>query len=256
MKVTNILSLGAALALTTATSSAAISVISTGTGGTGTTANSWTVSFDATGADKLVVVVSGEHGFNNNAGQVNTLEYDGVALTAVPGAYRTALTGGTDTLYNGIFYLDNPVTTSGLISVSAETRGVVTAFALTGTAAGAGNGAISLVGTRSVDLATSGSDSLVIASFGVGGNGNTGSTTGVTADAPLTTVSNLTEGSNWDGHTTGQGLAPGAGTNSYSFTGGNESGGFVVAAEFLPIPEPSSLALLGVAGLAFLRRRR
>ena len=38
-------------------------------------------TFNASGSDKLVVVLTGEHGFNNDTGDVTSVTYDGVALT-------------------------------------------------------------------------------------------------------------------------------------------------------------------------------
>jgi hypothetical protein len=189
-----------------------------------------TGTFDASGSDKLVVVVTGEHGHNNNAGACSSITYDGVLLTEA--VNRNAITGGTDTLYNDIWYLDAPAAGVGEIIANVSSRGNVTVFALSGTAAGVGAIAISDSHERSVDLTTTGNGSLVISSFGLGGGGNTGSVAGVSADAPLIQTSAISNG-NWDGHVTGYAIVPTIGTNTYSFTGGNTSGSVVIAAEFL-----------------------
>ncbi len=218
--------------------------------------NSPDMVFDASGADKLVVVVTGQHGFNNNAGKVNSLTYDGVAL--IPASYRTAVTASTDTLYHGIFYLDNPATSAGVILASVENRGHMVAFLLTGTADGVGATAMSANGTRTVDLTTTAANSFVMFAQGLGGAGNFGDTRSVTADSG-TILSSERDASNWTGHViAGQAIAT-PGTNTFAFTGGNVAGGMVAAVEFLEattIPEPTSTALLGLAGLALLRRRR
>ena len=68
---------------------------------------------DAFGLDKLVVVLTGEHGFNNDQGNVTSVTYDGVDL--VQAINRDAQENGTDTIYNDIWYLDNPATSTGSI---------------------------------------------------------------------------------------------------------------------------------------------
>jgi hypothetical protein len=213
-------------ALLTGTSSAQITV--DGTAFWQATNSPVTGNFDASGSDKLVVVLTGEHGFNNDQGTVNSVTYDGVALTPV--IQRDAQVNETDTLFNHIWILDNPATSTGEIVADVVTRANVTVFGLSGTTAGAGATAISENNTRSVDLATSRNDSIVIASFGMGGAANSGNTGNVTVDEPLIFVSEQNTRS-WNGHVTGYAM-PGFGTTTYSFTGGNESGGYVIAAEF------------------------
>ncbi|MFT6794476.1 MAG: hypothetical protein ACJAR1_002486 [Rubritalea sp.] len=214
------------------------------------------LTLDASGADKLVVVMSGQHGFNNNAGEVSSLTYDGVALTAA--SYRTAVTAGTDTLYHGIFYLDNPLTSAGVISATVQNRGHMAVFLLTGTADGAGAQVVSANGTRTADLTTTGANSMVFFSQGLGGAGNNGNTAGMTADSG-TLLTAQKDASNWTGQLVANQTIAAAGTNTFAFTGGNVAGGMVVATEFLEatvIPEPSTTALLGLGGLALILRRR
>jgi len=256
MKLNKITTLAtvAGLTLATGTASAAITVI---TSELATYDRSATPShtLDASGADKLVIVMTGQHGFNNNSGKVNFLRYDGVDLTAA--SYRTAVTNGSDTLYHGIFYLDNPATSTGLITSSVENRGHMAVFLLTGTLDGAGAQVVSANGTRTADLTTTAANSMVFFAQGLGGAGNNGNTDGMTADSGdlLTTQK---DGSNWTGQLVASQTIAAPGTNTFAFSGGNVVGGMVVATEFLadPIPEPSSAALLGLAGLALIRRRR
>ena len=58
-------------------------------------------TFNAAGASKLVVVVGSEHGFNNGAGDVTTVKYNGIDL--IP-AVESKVDRGTAE----IWYLDNP----------------------------------------------------------------------------------------------------------------------------------------------------
>ena len=200
------------------------------------------MTFDASGSDKLVVVMTGEHGFNQSAnGDGGDVTYDGVLMTQL--VDRDAIKPSedppidVDDTWNDIWYLDNPgeVHTNGLISAAATSRGSMTVFALSGTAPGAGNWVIGTRDTRSAELSTSATGSIVIASFGTGGAGNTADVQNVTADAPLTQTSSTKNGGgrNWDGHVTGYAVVDSVGPGTYSFTGGNEDGAHVIAAEFL-----------------------
>jgi hypothetical protein len=197
----------------------------------------FTGTFDASKSDKLVVILTGEHGFNNDQGKVNSVSYDGVALTPV--IQRNAQVTSTDTVYNHIWILDNPATSTGLVAVNVVNRGNVTVLGLSGTLPGAGATAISPNGTRAVNLTSTASNSLVIASFGMGGAGNTADTQNVSVDPPLTFVSAQKNGNNWDGHVTGYAKVPNMGTGTYSFTGGNVAGAYVIAAEFLAAEAPA-----------------
>ena len=213
-------------------------------------------TFDASGSDKLVIVITGEHGFNNTSGQANDITYDGVSLTKLTD--RDPVTAGTDTLYGDIWYLDNPgaVHTAGAISANCTTRGNVTAIGLSGTEPGAGATLVdSGLDSRSGTINTTGTDSIVLAAWNIGGAGNTAGLSGIVTDAALTEVSRQENGSNWDGHVVGYENGVNAGAQTYTWTGGNQAGAFVNAAEFLAIPEPST-TLLGALGALFLLRRR
>ncbi len=195
-------------------------------------------------------------GFNNTNGAVNALTYDGVALTQA--AYRAPVAAPADILFHGIYYLDDPTTSTGTINVQASTRASVSAFLLTGTADGHGASAIGSTGSRSVSLTTTQNDSMVISSFAVGGNGNTGNTDGIDTVAPLTEISAIKHPSNWQGHVVGNQTLAAPVTETFEFSGGDASGGFVIAAEFTAevVPEPSSILLVTIAGLTGLYRRR
>jgi hypothetical protein len=191
-------------------------------------------TFNASGSDKLVVIVTGEHGFNNDQGNCNSVTYDGVLLTRL--IDRNPLASTTDTLYNDIWYLDKPAGSTGLLALNTTTRGNVTAYALSGTMPGAGATVIGAPNSRTANLTTTGANSLVIVSWGLGGAGNTAGLSGVGVNPPLTETSKQENGSNWDGHVTGYAFVANAGTGTYSFTGGNSSGAHVIAAEFLSEP--------------------
>ena len=199
-------------------------------------------TFDASRSDKLVIVATGEHGFNNATGNLNSLTYDGVPL--IKAIDRDAQFASTDTIYADIWYLDNPgiFHTNGLIEVSAENRGNITAIGLSGTLEGVGNVGVTPTDTRSIDLQTT-AESIVIASFSMGGAGNTANVNNVTSDAPLTQIAALKTGSNWDGQVVGYENNTAAGNQTYSFTGGNTDGSLVIAAEFLLGPPPPMLTL-------------
>jgi hypothetical protein len=216
-----------------------------------------TTSIDGTGADKLVVFVTGEHGFNNTNGQSNDVTYNGVSLTEV--VNRDPVASGTDTLFGSIWYMDSPVAGVQTLFADNTSRGNMYAFMLSGTAAGVGDSGFSGSDTRSLDLTTV-ANSLVLGAFNIGGGGNSAALAGITGDAPFDTQHGGQEnGSNWDGHYLASHNGTTAGTIAYSFTGGNATGAFVSAIEILdaaPIPEPSSTALLGLGGLALIFRRR
>ena len=196
-------------------------------------------TFDASNSDKLVVIVTGEHGFpNNTGGNCFSVTYDGAPLTRVVDRNPVS---GSDITYNDIWYLDYPSTTAGQISATVTSRGNMTVFGLSGTADGVGNTVIGPANSNSADLLTS-AGSVVIASYGMGGNGNSADYNSVDANAPLTETSALGNGS-WDGHVTGYALAVAAGNATYSFNDTSATGAHVIAAEFLLGPPPPELTV-------------
>jgi hypothetical protein len=196
-------------------------------------------TFNAFGSSKLVVVLTGEHGNPGWVGDATSVTYDGVPLIkavnrdAVPGPNPPPNTGSTDQLFGDIWYLDNPTTSTGAISITASTRAVVTAFALSGTKAGVGNTVISGPDSKSVNLTTTAANSIVIASHNMGGNGNTANVGSVNTVSPLIETSAISQGSSWNGHVTGYAIVATPGSATYSFTGGNLAGTHTLAAEFL-----------------------
>ncbi|NCG12764.1 MAG: hypothetical protein GWP38_05400 [Planctomycetia bacterium] len=200
--------------------------------GIGLNAVTGLAGFDAAGADKLVVTVGTEHGFNNGEGYVFEVRYSGVILTEVV-QEDAGVNNGTA----AIFYLDNPGPIgSGTIEVSASSPngGIGAAYALSGTTAGYGASNTSTGNTvTSVTLTTSGENSLLIAALENSGNPN-GSGTAV-ANVPMTSVASGFWGSQWGSHASGylQVATPDMVTPTFSTNIGANFSINVVAAEFL-----------------------
>ena len=191
-------------------------------------------SFNASGSDKLVVVVSGEHNFGGNyTGNVTGITYNGQTLIkAVEESPSDPATGGHGQTTSDIWYLDNPGSFAGPGTIDVSFNGnnwVVTAIGLSGTEDGVGATA-HVSGAASVNLATTAANSLVIANIGMGGQGNTADAN-VLPNAPLTKISGLKIGSNWASHTVGYApiAAPGPQTFSFNTT---KTDVVTIAAEF------------------------
>jgi hypothetical protein len=182
-------------------------------------------TYNASGSDKLVVVVTGEHNFGGNlSGDVTSVTYDGISLTKAVEVSPTAPSLQTT---SDLWYLDDPgsVHSAGIVAIEVVGNGnnyVHTAIGLSGTAPGFG-AAASAVGTSSVDLITSSSSSFVISWVGMGGSGNTASPLpGVMANSPAgaITIDGREAGANYGGHAVArsEGLAVGRHTFSFDTT--------------------------------------
>ena len=212
------------------------------------TSNIHGLVFDASASDKLVVVVTGENGNPGSlAGKVNGLTYDGVALTKAVGRLplATSPSGFVDQIYNDIWYLDNPAAATasasvddpdpgvtGNIRADLDSRGVITAIRLSGTAPGVGATATSAQEVKSVSLLAATSGGMVIASYGMGGDGNTANTQSVNTTPTTAELTAVKQGSDWNGHVTSQTSVTSPGFVNSVFTGGNTIGTHALAAEF------------------------
>lgn len=200
-------------------------------------------AFDADGADKLVVVVSTEHSFNNGQGFVNEVRYNGVALTEA-----VQEDAGVERGTAAIFYLDQPGPIgSGTIEVSASNPngGFGAAYALTGTKEGVGvTNRTAGPNADSLSLTTAGENSLLIAVLTNSGNANGAGQP--TALAPLTQGSSGNWGGNrqWGSHASGYQSVPAPSTVTPSFSTNTGSGYSITlaAAEFLAGISPDYLA--------------
>jgi len=237
-----------------------------------TTAHNGTteVFFDATGADKLVVAIASEPGFNNQAMTNMTLSFNGVPMErAVLGNTRGITTNDSGAV--AIFYLDNPFQGAATFTFAATTTGgapnggLASIFALTGTAAGVGNTAASwatqtTAGAVSTSITTSAPDSWVLGAVQNSGTNNSAGTP--TALSPLTPGHNGFWGSQWGSSASGYQAVAASGTTLTPTFNTNAGGNIqIIAVEFLAepqvIPEPSKAITFafGLLGLALRRRR-
>jgi hypothetical protein len=216
-----------------------------------------TNTFDARGSDKLVVVITGEHNFNQSAGgQIYGVTYDGQPLIkAVDVDPKKIVDGGHGDTATDIWYLDDPGSfhTAGIIAASVSGNGqnyVYTAIGLSGTADGVGATAAA-PGASSVNLTTTSADSMVIFNIGMGGGGNTASPLpGVTANSPAgaITFTGLEAGSNWAGHAVARAFISSPGLQTFSFNTTNTDVA-TIAAEFkLGVPHNLTLRVDPVTG--------
>lgn len=210
------------------------------------------VTFDASGSDKLVVVVTGENGNPGSlAGDCTAVTYDGTPLVnaverdpidSPPSPY-------VDQTYNEIWYLDNPGSfhSAGAIVATINSRGCLAAFGLSGTATGVGATAISPQQFKYVRLGTHYGKSIVIASHGMGGDGNTADPQNVNTVDPLVEdvaqQSKAPSAGTWDGHVVGHMPVESAGVVAPTFTGGYTIGSHTIAAEFGGLPPAGTVIM-------------
>ena len=212
-----------------------------------------TGTFNAFGADKLVVISTGEHGFNQTAnGDGGEVTFDGVMLTQIVNRNSIKPSDGppvvlVDDTWNDISYIDAADFPGGVfpnseltLTAAGASRASVTALALSGTAPGFGNVVIGDRDDTTATLETT-NGSIVVFSYGMGGSGNTAFVNNVTVDPAMTEVGRQNNGGTrwWDGHVVAYQTAVSTGSTTYSVTdttapgGDGRTGAHLVAAEFL-----------------------
>jgi hypothetical protein len=204
-----------------------------------------TFNFDASGSDKLVVVVTGEHNFGGNTtGDIVSITYDGVSLTK---AVEQSPVSSTLQTTSDLWYLDNPGTvhTAGRIIVDMIGNGnnfVHTAIGLSGTAPGFAGASAIAIGSPGVNMNVSATNSMVLHWLTLGGSGNTaGSAYTVAASSPTgaITFGGSEAGSNYAGHALARSSGLPVGTNTFSFNTGLTDV-LCLAAEFLAADIPAT----------------
>jgi hypothetical protein len=196
-------------------------------------------TFNAAGADKLVVVLSTEDANNSGIGYIFDVRYNGQLLTQAIQEDAGSASGTA-----AIFYLDNPGPIgTGTIEVSGDNPngGIGAAYALSNTLPGFG-ASNSITGStiNSVNLTTAGDRSLVIAVVENSGKPRDAGTASTTAS--LTQVSSGSWGVTWGAHASGyrQVASPSAVTPAFTLTTGAGYSINIAAVEFLAKPVPPS----------------
>jgi hypothetical protein len=145
---------------------------------------------------------------------------------------------------------------SGNIRASLNSRGVITAIRLSGTAPGVGATAISAQEVKNVSVLAATSGGMVLASYGMGGDGNTANVGSVNTTPTTAELTAVLQGSSWNGHVTSRTAVTSPGFVTSTFTGGNTVGTHTIAAEFpgaLVVTNPFAAwkVLDGATGVTF-----
>jgi len=209
--------------------------------------------FDASGFDKLVVIATTENGNPSSpAGRIDTVTYDGVALTQAVFSLPIAFDAGPPEIpwnqtYISIWFLDNPSTSDGVIATTGNNRIVATAFGLNGTAPGFGN-TVAVKPSYSAELsATPGS--IVVSALGMGGGGNNADSANAEPDSG-TKIDNLNVASNWLGHVVAYEEVSTTEAKTYSFTDSSPTNDVSVVAVEFPSAQPQ--VELKITGIEYL----
>ena len=201
-------------------------------------------NLDFTGASKLVVTVGVKGSGLSPDNQGGTVTYNGTTMTLAVGS---AGTGSSSWGWVGIYYLDDPGSV-GVGDIVVQDPGYslgVSAVVLSGTADGVGNIASSN-SSETVNINAS-ANSVIVAGYSDGG-------TLQTPVSPLVEIGSGLIGSGNHSHAYQEVATATALTPTFTTTSNERPS--TVAAEFVNVPEPGSLALLGLGGLLVASRRR
>jgi alpha-galactosidase len=206
------------------------------------------ISYNASGADKLIVAIGTEAGNNNQKVNSVSLSFNGtpMAVAVLDNTMNPApgQAGAFDGGYAGIFYLDNPFQGPANFTFSASTTSGapngahVTIIGLAGTKPGIGNTAATwstqaAAGNVSTSITSSATKSMVIAMVENSGRNNGSGTATLASGSPMTLAHNGLWGSNWGTCASAYQSVP-ASSTTISPTFNTNAGGniHVVAAEF------------------------
>ena len=209
----------------------------------------YTLSFDAGAtADMLIVQLSSEAGSGGSTSGIS-ITYDGVALAP-------AILSGSRA--RGIWYLDNPFTGgSADLTVDMSNFGVVNGLGLGVVSVATDASGIALHSTasasgKSVTINTTLDDGFIVTGYASNGGG------AITLPGGHASLYNGGIGSTHAaaGHIINN-VAAGSHTFTYTDTNTNPNDAKnVLAVAFVAVPEPATLSLLALSGLAMLGRRR
>ncbi len=200
-------------------------------------------SFTATGSEKLVFGFSSRDGAGNGGALPTSVTYGGVSLQFVGGAQNA------NRATVGIWYLDN-VASDGDLVIDFGTNGSTASmgfsmFALDGLVAGGATTGATVRSNEPTPIILGAGGGFVLGQF-AGNNVTQTTTSGYTEDFSYRVGS--------DGLGSQHLVTQDAGDYTLTSFGGNNTR--VATYAWAAIPEPSSFALIGLAGLALLRRRR
>jgi autotransporter-associated beta strand protein len=223
---------------------AAISYVNSAKNGFATAHNGTTArTFDTTGVSKMVVVFSGEPGFNNKVLTITGVSFNGTPMTKAVND-NTQVISTNDCGDVAIYYLDSPpVATAGTFSFTASSTGgsinggIATILGISGAAPGVGITAKNsytsptAASAPSTGITTSGPNSLVIAAVQNSGINSSAGTP--TATAPLIQIHNGNWGSQWGSLASARQTVSASGATITPTFSTNAGGNIhVIAAEF------------------------